>query len=145
MSGKAGFSLIEALMALVIASISLTALFELQHELVNAQKLHEKTIRQAQVRQNALALFSDLNLDVSPSGEIDLPPNLKVNWSSTPITNQTQSAGFPAGAGTYFVTLYSVAVEVDGADGQPVDQFKIERMGWTSRANQNVGSTGSTG
>jgi len=142
MRAKAGFTLLEALIALAIAGIAMAAIFQMQHQLVNGQRLHEKAMEQASARRNALAVVKDINPDVTPTGDVELPPNQTLHWTSQALNNANLSAGFPSGDGQYYVTLYKVSVEVDGADGQPVDAFDVERMGWTSQAAAAAGGTG---
>jgi prepilin-type N-terminal cleavage/methylation domain-containing protein len=142
MRRKRGFTLYEALIALAIAGISLAAIFELQRSLVDGQRRHEAALRAASLRRDALAMIRDINPDVTPEGDIILPPDKEMRWIATPITEQKLSAGFPTGDGRYYVTLYSVAVEVTDAEGRALDSFDVERMGWTSQAQAAAGLTG---
>ena len=142
MTAKAGFTLLEAMVATVIAGIALTAIFQLQHTLVQSQRLHEATLRKSALRRDALSMIRDINPDVMPDGEIDLPPDKSLHWTSLARGDQKLSANFPSGDGRYYVTLYTVSVEVDDADGMALDSFDVERMGWTSQAQASVGLTG---
>lgn len=130
MRRTAGFSLLEALIALAIATLTLTAVLGLQRQLVDGQRRMEAMLARSEQRQNVLALLKDLNPDYTPEGEILLPPRATVRWSSTPITQPRLSAGFPGGDGNFYVTLHRVAVEVIDESGAVVDSFEIERMGW---------------
>ena len=52
-------------------------------------------------------MIRDVNFDVTPEGDADLPPNLTLHWTSMATTDAKLSAGFPSnGNGTYWVTLY---------------------------------------
>ena len=142
MRSKAGFTLMEALVALAIAGISLAAIFELQRSLVDGQRRHEAALHAASLRRDALAMIRDINPDVTPEGDIDLPPDKSLRWIATPLTEQRLSAGFPNGDGRYYVTLYTLAVEVEGAGGETLDSFDVERMGWSSLTQASAGLTG---
>lgn len=131
MKAKRGFSLLEALAALAIAAVSLTAVMGLQYQLSEGQRRHEAAIARADLRKNALVLIKEVNPDEQPEGEIVLPPNLAVRWTSTAITEPKLSAGFPNGDGQFTVTLYRLAVEIVGPDGAVLQDFEVERLGWT--------------
>lgn len=127
----AGFSLLEAMIALAIAAISLAALMGLQYQLIEGQRRNEAAIAAADLRKNALVLLREVNPDELPEGEIAMSPDRSVRWTSTALTEPKLSAGFPNGDGRFTVTLYRLSVEVAGADGAALDSFEIERMGWT--------------
>lgn len=130
MKRTAGFSLLEALVALAIAGLALGAVFELQHQLVNGQRRFDAALERAEMRRNALVLIRDLNPDLTPEGEMPLPPSHLVRWTSAPLTEQQLSNSFPDGEGVFYVTLYRLSVEVIGPEGV-IDTFDVERMGWT--------------
>ncbi len=142
MRARAGFTILEAMISLAIAGFCLTAIFGLQHALVDGQKHHERALEQVVVRRNALAMIRDLNIDVTPQGDVDLPPNFSLHWTATALGDRVLSANFPAGDGTYYVTLYRLAVEVDDPSGAAVDSFNVERWGWTSQAQAAADLTG---
>jgi Tfp pilus assembly protein PilV len=131
MRSKAGFSLLEALAALTIAAVSLTALMGMQYQLVEAQRRAEAAIAKADLKKNALVLIREVNPDEQPEGEIALPPGQAVRWTATALTEPKLSAGFPNGDGRFMVTLYRLAVEVVDDRGTVLDAFEVERMGWT--------------
>ena len=126
MRSKAGFTIIEAIVSLAIAGMCLTAIFSMQQALVDGQKRHERALEEVVVRRDALAMIRDLNVDVTPQGDTDLPPNLTLHWTATALGDKVLSAGFPSGDGPYYVTLYRLAVEVDDPKGAAVDSFILE-------------------
>lgn len=129
MRAKAGFTLMEALIALAIAAIALTAVFGLQYQLVNGQQRFERTLEQAELRRSALALLRDMNPDETPEGEIALPPGHTVRWVAEPLTEPVITSFPPATQGAFLATLYRVDVEVSGPEGV-VDTFSVERLGY---------------
>lgn len=142
MRAKAGFTLMEAMVSLVIAGIAMAAIFQMQHALVQGQMRHEASLTKSGVRRDALAMVRDINPDVTPDGDVDLPPSRRLHWTSLALNEPKLSANFPTGDGRYYVTLYRVSVEVDDADGAVLDSFDVERMGWTSQALASVGLKG---
>lgn len=131
MRSKAGFSLLEALVALTIAAVSLAALMGMQHQLVDAQRRADAAIARADLKKNALVLIREVNPDELPEGEVVLPPNRTVRWIATALTEPKLSAGFPNGDGRFMVTLYRLSVEIVDDQGTVIEAFEVERMGWT--------------
>ncbi len=129
---KQGFSLIEALVALSIAAISLTAILELQQQLVRGQEHAEAAMRRVTLRQNMLVAVRDLNPMAQPAGDMSLPPNLTLHWTSEPISPEKVNSGFPSGEGVFRVRLYRVTIAAVGADHSQLATLSVERLGWIS-------------
>lgn len=130
---KAGFTLIEALIALAIASVMLAAIVGLQHQLASSQKRYDAIVRTSNLQRDALALVKDINPAELPDGEIPLPPNLTLRWTSEAVSDDKLTAGFPRGDGAYTATLYSLTVSIQDGRGQDaIAPFKVERVGWIS-------------
>ena len=128
--GRHGFSLIEALVALAIASMTLMAIFELQIQMTRNQQRAALAIEQVAVQENALALTRSLNPMAQPQGRIELPGGDVVIWSAEPRGERRVNAGFPAGQGAFEVQLYCVTVEVERARGRPPAPLIFDRVGW---------------
>jgi len=128
--GRHGFSLIEALVALAIASMTLMAIFELQIQMTRNQQRAALAIEQVAVQENALALTRSLNPMAQPQGRIELPGGDVVIWSAEPRGERRVNAGFPAGQGAFEVQLYRVTVAVERAQGRPPAPLVFDRVGW---------------
>ena len=127
---RAGFSLIEALVALAIASMTLMAIFELQIQMARSQQRAALAIEQVAVQENALALTRNLNPMAQPQGRVELPDGDVVVWSAEPKSERRINAGFPAGDGAFEVQLYSVTVGVERVQGRPPAPLIFDRVGW---------------
>ena len=130
MSGKRGFSLVEALIALIIAALVLMAIFELQRQLSRDQARYEQAIAASDRRRNALVLLRDLNPTERPSGALPLGGGRLVHWSATPLTPPRRNADYPAGQGDYEMRLWRLNVRIETAQGQAIDTFELDRLGW---------------
>lgn len=128
--GRGGFSLIEALVALAIASMTLMAIFELQIQMARGQQRAALAIEQVAAQENAIALTRDLNPMERPQGRIELPGGDVVVWSAEPKSERRINAGFPAGDGAYEVQLYRVTVGIERAQGRPPAPLVFYRLGW---------------
>jgi general secretion pathway protein I len=130
MGAKGGFSLIEALVALSIAAISLTAIFSLEQQLAAGQRRAEAAMARVSLRQNMLAAVHDLNPTSQPAGAVTLPPNLVFRWTSEPLTVEKLNTGFPIGDGLFRVRLYRVTVVAYDQSNTPLANLTVERVGW---------------
>lgn len=128
--GREGFSLIEALVALAIAAMTLTAIFELQQQMIRGQRRATDVMEQVAAQENALALTRDLNPMERPRGAIDLPQGDTVRWTSEPKTAIRTNAGFPTGDGMFQVQLFAVTVEVERRNGRSPAPLTFDRVGW---------------
>jgi general secretion pathway protein I len=127
---REGFSLIEALVALSIAAMTLTAIFELQQQMIRGQRRAADAMEQVAAQENALALTRDLNPMEQPQGTIELPEGDTVRWSAEPKTEMQTNAGFPTGNGLFQVQLFTVTVEIDRRNGRSPAPLVFDRMGW---------------
>lgn len=130
MRGREGFSLIEALVALAIASMTLMAIFELQIQMARSQQRAAEAIEQVASQENALALTRHLNPMAQPQGRIDLPGGDVIIWEAEPRSERRVNAGFPAGDGSFEVQLYRVTVGVERPQGRSPAPLVFERLGW---------------
>lgn len=127
---REGFSLIEALIALAIAAMTLTAIFELQQQMIRGQRRAADAMEQVAAQENALALTRDLNPLEQPEGTLELPEGDTIRWSSEPQTEMRTNAGFPTGDGLFQVQLFTVTVEIDRRNGRSPAPLVFDRMGW---------------
>jgi len=130
MSGRRGFSLVEALIALIIAAMVLMAIFELQRQLSHDQARYEQAIASADRRRNALVLLRDINPTQRPSGVVPLSGGRVVRWTAAPLTAPRVNADYPTGQGDYEMRLWRLSVRIDDARGQATDVFELDRLGW---------------
>jgi prepilin-type N-terminal cleavage/methylation domain-containing protein len=127
---REGFSLIEALVALAIAAMTLTAIFELQQQMIRGQRRAADVMEQVAAQENALALTRDINPMDQPSGTITLPEGDVIRWTSNPKTQGRTNAGFPTGDGTFQLQLFTVTVEIERRNGRSPAPLVFDRMGW---------------
>lgn len=128
-AGIAGFTLLEAIVALTIFSICAMALFGWLA--VNQSALIRVQARDAAVREgrSALALLEAVNPMAEPTGERELPGDVVVRWSSTEVVERQQGTS-PSGSQQVFdLALYDLDVRVLRA-GRDINRFSVRRAGW---------------
>jgi len=128
--GRDGFSLVEALVALAVASMALLAVFALQQQLARGQQRHQAALELARLQRNALALTDELNPTLEPSGELVLAGGRRLRWSSRPLTPPRTQIGIPDGEGRFEVRLYRVDGVILDPRGRALGRVAFDRMGW---------------
>ena len=117
-------------MALAIAAMTLTAIFELQQQMIRGQRRAADVMEQVAAQENALALTRDINPMDQPTGTITLPEGDVIRWTSSPKTERRTNAGSPTGDGTFQVQLFTVTVEIERRNGRSPAPLVFDRMGW---------------
>ncbi len=138
MTRRAGFTLLEALVALAIASVCLLALFGLQLQLSRAQRRYEAAMARADARRNILALVRDLNPELQPEGSVDLPDGERLSWTARALSPARRALTPSGQPGPFAVRLYAVDAAL-GREGAARDTVTVERLGWRRLAAQGSG------
>ncbi|HEY2708130.1 MAG TPA: prepilin-type N-terminal cleavage/methylation domain-containing protein [Caulobacteraceae bacterium] len=130
MTSRAGFSLIEALVALIIAAMALAGVLELQRQLADGQARYERALLLAGLERNALVLTADLNPTLTPQGSAPLAAGRTISWTSTPKTQPTLNTGSAAAGRRFELRLYRVTLKVLDRDGTAMGELSFDRVGW---------------
>ncbi|WP_300246926.1 prepilin-type N-terminal cleavage/methylation domain-containing protein [Methylovulum sp.] len=123
-----GFTLLEAIVALVLLSTTGMALFGwinntlsgLNHALDSGQK--------TQYRQNALALMQQINPALDKTGEFKNPA-FTLTWQSTAITPLKQEIDNNGIPGSYLLGLFDSKVTILQKDNK-TDEFILRQIGY---------------
>lgn len=127
---RAGFSLIEALVALLIAALVLGAIFELQIQMVRGQQRAADAMDQVRAQENAVALMRSVNPMLEPEGQIELTGGDTIRWHASAKTLPKRNAGFPNGDGRFEIQLFTVTIEVQRPKGRSPGPLVFDRVGW---------------
>lgn len=129
MRRQAGFSLLEAIVALTIFSICTMALYAWMS--VNQTTLVRVQARDASVRDGraALAMLELVNPMAEPTGDRKLPGGLEVRWSSSEIVPSAPGMGASGNMLAFDLALYEMEVSAL-RQGREVAHFKVRRAGW---------------
>ncbi len=127
---RSGFSVIEAVVAIAIAAIGLTAILGLQQQLARSQAREEAALNRHNIRRAAIVLVRDINPYQRPTGQNLIAPGLSVSWTSEAIVRPIQGLGFGGAPSAFQVGLYNVTVQIEDANHTVLDQFTVERLGW---------------
>ncbi len=124
----AGFSLLEAIVALTIMATTLLALYSWLSSNTIALNRTREVAYSVQDARTALAVVETINPMEQPRGDRTLPP-LDIRWVARPIT-ELRTGMSRSGTPTQFdFMLYEMDVEVF-RDGILSRDFTVRRAGW---------------
>jgi general secretion pathway protein I len=125
---QSGFSLIEALAALVlIASVGMALYGWINSNLITLQRVKHHADKAVVVR-NVLAWFKQLNPMEQPSGTTEIA-GWRVEWDSRELRPPTDNVGHPGGIGLFQVALYDVRVRI-GYPGENLEELALRQVGY---------------
>lgn len=126
---SAGFTLLEAIVALVIFSTAGLALFSWINQnlqvLARAQSVSEAT----RAKRNVLEFMGDINPMQRGAGSNDFGL-YKIAWRSAETIAPHDNSGYPAGIGSFSVALYRTSIDVSRADGSRWFSFELTQAGY---------------
>ena len=129
-AAREGFSLVEALVALAVAALTLGAIFQLQVQMARGQARAAAVLEQVAAQESALVLLRDHNFMAEPVGQRELGPGEVVRWQATPLGPPRVNVGLPNGDGVFEVQRFRVRVEIARAPGRTPPPMEFERVGW---------------
>lgn len=123
-----GFTLLEAIVAMVIMATSLLALYSWLSANTLALNRVQAQTRSLEDARAALAALADVNPVVNPNGERKVGP-LVVRWTSSTVAERRPGLS-EAGMSTQFDhELFLVSAEVS-RDGRLIREFSFRKAGW---------------
>lgn len=125
---QGGFSLLEAIVALVLLSTSGMALFSWINNTLSGLNHALESSQKTQYRQNALALMQQINPAADKTGEIKTPA-FTLNWEATEITPLKQEIDSQGNPGIYLLGLFDAKVTII-QKGNKVDEFTLRQVGY---------------
>jgi general secretion pathway protein I len=135
LTNQRGFSLLEAIVALVIlSSVALAILSWTNSNLLSLARI-EAQQNALLARRAALNYLDTVNPMASPGGEQSLG-RWRVSWRAEPVRPLRSNVNRYGAPGLFDVALYEVDVVVEEA-GQVLDRFSVRQVGWV-QARQSV-------
>lgn len=127
-SRQAGFSLLEAIVAMTVMAMALLSLYSwLSSSTIALNRVHAQS-QALQDARTALAFIETVNPMLQPNGNHKIE-DIDVRWSATPVADR-RSGRSRAGSVSYFdMGLYQLDVTVI-RDSRTVKEFRVRRAGW---------------
>ncbi len=126
--GAAGFSVLEAIIAIAILAVAFLPLLALQGQMSRTTIALERNAELMSVKRSALAYLQTLNPMRDPKGNLDLGAAV-MHWDARPISPERPVSNKGGGKGRFVVALYDVQVTLT-FDGQRTQSFNVHATGW---------------
>ena len=124
-----GFTLIEAIVAMVLIATTGMALFSwINSNLITLNRVQEANAESA-ATSNVVDYMNTVNPMLTPQGEAGLGA-YRMSWKATASIDPRDGAGYPYGTSLYQLALYQPQVQVQKADGQAWFEFKLQQVGY---------------
>lgn len=129
MNRQAGFTLLEAIVAMVLISGAGMALFSwINTELSSVSRLQQSNAR-AEATVNAVEYMQAVNPMLKPEGSADFSV-FHLQWKSKEATEVLDGVSYPRGISLYQVALYDTEIKVSHVDGKPWFSFTLRQVGY---------------
>ena len=124
-----GFSLLEAVVAMVlVASLGMALFSWINTNLISLQRTHEANL-QAEATHNILEYMHTVNPMLTPQGKIDLG-SYTLAWDALPRAPAKDGSGYPAGISLWQLALYETKVTVTRAEGSAWFDLQLTQVGY---------------
>lgn len=120
----AGFTLLEAIVAMVLLSGAAMAIFGwINGNVIALNRIHDASAR-AEATANVLEHLRTVNPMLRPQGEEELGA-YRIRWNARPVTGVVDR-----GTSIYQFGLYDTRVEVDRRNGEPPYEITVRQVGY---------------
>ena len=124
-----GFTLIEAIVALVLIGTTGMALFSwINSNIITLNRVQESNAKNA-ATVNAVEYMNNVNPMIAPEGKADLGTCL-LTWKAEVTTDTRDGAGYPYGIGLYQLNMYKTKVTLQKPNGQLWFAFDLQQVGY---------------
>ncbi len=125
-----GFTLLEAIVAMVIMATTLLALYAWLSSSAIAVGRAQAVSQGLDDGRVALAVIEGINPMASENGSREIG-GLTIRWQATPIADRRSGVTVVGSAAPYDYALYEMEVETL-RDGRTTQAFKVRRAGWVA-------------
>lgn len=126
---QSGFSLLEAIVAMVLISVAGLALFSwINTSFIGLNRIQESNARAA-AETNALQYLQTINPMERPNGTTTLG-KLKLEWKARPMGEPSPNILDSGSPGPFTVALYEVEANIEELPDVPLGRFTVRLMGY---------------
>jgi general secretion pathway protein I len=126
---EAGFTLLEAIVAIAVLLAALVPLYILISNVSRSAFHVDQVNRLAEIETDALNIMETVNPMLKPAGSIDLGP-YAVRWVATTLIDPVDGSSYPTGISAFKIGLYNTKIDVVAPDGQIVTSFPLRMIGY---------------
>lgn len=124
-----GFSLLEAIVAMVLISGAGMALFAWINGSIASLTSLQDANRRSDATANILEYMDRVNPMQSPQGEASLGP-YSIRWRAHPASDVVNGVNYPRGRSLYQIAIYNVKVSVFHEDRNPWFTVQLRQVGY---------------
>lgn len=128
--GNAGFTLLEAIVAITIVGLTLLPLVSYIGQSADQLQRTADSNERSLVMQSALALMTPVNPLLEPEGKLPLDSNITVAWRSETLVEPNTTALLGAGLGGFRLGFYKMHVVVSRAETAEWFAFDLRKVGY---------------
>lgn len=124
-----GFTLIEAIVALVLIATTGMALFGwINSNIITLNRVQEINAENA-ATVNAVEYMHNINPMILPEGQADLG-SCRLSWKTEAATDPRDGASYSVGISLYQLGMYQTKITVQKPDGQFWFAFALQQVGY---------------
>lgn len=128
-AAQGGFSLLEAVVALVLISTAGLALFSwINSNLISLQKVRDVNAR-TEATRNALEYMAAVNPMLTPRGSVNLG-NVELAWDAKQLVQPKDGVDYPTGLSLWQFALFKTTVTLLEDGKKPWVSFQLEQVGY---------------
>jgi len=126
---QGGFSLLEAMVVMVILASAGWALFSwVNASIISLRRVEDANARSA-ATTNAVEFLQTVNPMLRPEGEANLG-DCRIRWQASTITNVIDGSDYPRGRSFYELALYDTVVRAYRGQDEFWFEFKLKQVGF---------------
>jgi len=126
---QAGFTLLEAIVAIVVMLAAVVPLYVLVSSISRSAFRVDEANRRAEFETDALNIMSTINPMDKPAGTVDLGP-YAVRWLAQTAIEPIDGSGYPTGMSAFRIGLYNTKVDVVTPEGRILVSFPLRMIGY---------------
>lgn len=124
-----GFTLIEAIVALVLIGTTGMALFGwINSNIITLNRVQEINAENA-ATINAVEYMNNINPMISPEGQANLGA-YRLSWKAEPTIEPRDGANYPYGISLYQLGIYQTRITIQKPDGPFWFAFTLQQVGY---------------
>ena len=127
--GQRGFTLLEAVVAMVLISGAGSALFAWINSELSALARVQQSNARAEAMVNAVEFMHTVNPMLAPEGEVPFAA-YSLAWKAKAVSAVQDGVSYPQGVSLYQLALYDNNVTVLRADGTRWFDFSLRQVGY---------------
>lgn len=133
-----GFTLLEAIVALVLLTTAGLALFSWINNGFDSLQRIERANAISTAEINALEFMRNVNPAARPEGNVRLG-DVALTWRALPISEPRSNRGDTGDPGVFIVTLYETEITLDSPPAFEKHRLSVRQMGFTRMTSVEEG------